>query len=61
MSSAGSYRRRAEERTQRLEVRQQLADAQAALERAIQNRDAEQIAESRRACAEALERLRVLT
>jgi hypothetical protein len=61
MSSATSSRKRVQERHQRVEIRRQLADAQLALEQAIQGRDAEAITEARRAHAEALQRLRALT
>lgn len=61
MSSAGSSRRRAQERLERIEVRRRSAGAQITLEQAIQNRDCEAIAAARRACTEFLQRLRDLS
>jgi hypothetical protein len=65
MASAGSRRKRiwaaGDDRLRRIEVRRELAAAQSALEQAIQGRDAEAIAEARRAHAEALQRLRGLS
>jgi hypothetical protein len=65
MASAGSRRKRiwaaGDERLKRIGMRRQLAAAQSALEQAIQDRDAEGIAEARRSCADLRQRLRELT